>query len=223
VGGPDGPDMWADSLPRIPDITLAERGPAWRAWGTPAPSITCSSLLTNVKMRQAVLAVADQADFMNRIRPADQQNWKLCPSFFTCGTPMGEQCRRRGANRQARFSIWPNDLSQRAGYKGEKIVVLDAGRQRQNPHAHALVAADLLKRLGLNVEIAAQRLGQSGHPQGIEKSRLPKAAGNVFGSGWVGADMPRSGAQTRPCAAMGKRRGLAGLRTTRSKPCEANG
>lgn len=37
-----------------------------------------------------------------------------------------------------------------ADYKGEKIVVLDAVDQ-PNPHAHALVVADLLKKLGLNV------------------------------------------------------------------------
>jgi peptide/nickel transport system substrate-binding protein len=41
----------------------------------------------NVKMRQAVLAVTDQAEFMSALA-GDPSNWNLCPSFFTCGTPM---------------------------------------------------------------------------------------------------------------------------------------
>jgi hypothetical protein len=41
----------------------------------------------NVKMRQAVLAVTDQAEFMS-VLAGHPKNWGLCPSFFTCGTPM---------------------------------------------------------------------------------------------------------------------------------------
>jgi len=48
----------------------------------------------NVKMRQAILAVTDQADFMNALA-GDPKNWNLCPSFFTCGTPMRTTLVRR--------------------------------------------------------------------------------------------------------------------------------
>ena len=41
----------------------------------------------NPKMRQAVLMVTDQADFM-RTLVGDPKYWKVCPSFCTCGTPM---------------------------------------------------------------------------------------------------------------------------------------
>lgn len=41
----------------------------------------------NVKMRQAVLAVTDQTEFMTALA-GDRMNWRTCPSFFTCGTPM---------------------------------------------------------------------------------------------------------------------------------------
>ena len=47
----------------------------------------------NVKMRQAVLAVTDQAEFMSALA-GDPANWNLCASFFTCGTPMASETSR---------------------------------------------------------------------------------------------------------------------------------
>jgi peptide/nickel transport system substrate-binding protein len=41
-----------------------------------------------------------------------------------------------------------------AGYRGETIVVLDAVDQN-NSHVPAMVTADQLKRLGLNVEVVS--------------------------------------------------------------------
>ena len=46
-----------------------------------------------------------------------------------------------------------------AGYKGEKIVVLDAV-DTPVPHLHALVPADLLRKLGLTVEVARPAIGE---------------------------------------------------------------
>jgi peptide/nickel transport system substrate-binding protein len=68
-----------------------------------------------------------------------------------------------------------------AGYKGEKIVVLDAVDQ-PNPHAHALVAADLLKKRGLNVEIAASDWG-SLVIRRASKAPVDKGGWNVFWGG----------------------------------------
>jgi hypothetical protein len=57
-----------------------------------------------------------------------------------------------------------------------------------NPHARALVTADLLKKLGLNVQIAASDWGNLVIRRASKK---PVAEGgwNIFGTGWVGADM----------------------------------
>ena len=41
----------------------------------------------NVKMRQAILAVVDQGEFMTALA-GDAKDWKLCASFFTCNSPM---------------------------------------------------------------------------------------------------------------------------------------
>jgi peptide/nickel transport system substrate-binding protein len=138
----------------------------------------------NVKMRQAVLAVADQADFMT-VYAGDAKNWRHCPSFFTCGTPMASNAGAEALTGKRDFDR-ARRLIAEAGYKGEKIVVLDAVDQ-PNPHAHALVAADLLKKLGLNVEIAASDWGNLVIRR-ASKAPIDKGGWNVFGTGAVGSD-----------------------------------
>jgi peptide/nickel transport system substrate-binding protein len=176
------PDMWP-VVAANRDITLAERDPLG-GMGT----LRFNHLLPpfdNVKMRQAILAVADQVDFMTAFA-GDPQNWKLCPSFFTCGTPMVSDAGAEALTGKRDFDK-AKSLIGEAGYRGEKIIVLDAV-DTPNPHAHALVTADLMKKLGLNVEIAASDWGNLVIRRASKK---PVAEGgwNVFGTGWVGADM----------------------------------
>jgi hypothetical protein len=73
-----------------------------------------------------------------------------------------------------------------AGYKGEKIVVLDAVDQPFT-HAEALGAADLMKKLGLNVEIAASDWGTL-VTRRASKKPIEEGGWNLFATGWVGAD-----------------------------------
>ena len=138
----------------------------------------------NVNMRQAVLAVADQADFMT-VFAGDAKNWNHCPSFFTCGTPISSDAGAEALSGKRDFDK-ARRLIAEAGYKGEKIVVLDAVDQ-PNPHAHVLVAADLLKKLGLNVEITASDWG-SLVIRRASKAPIDKGGWNVFGTGAVGSD-----------------------------------
>ncbi len=49
----------------------------------------------NAKLRQAVLDLVNQQDYMLAIA-GDAKNGKLCPSFFTCGSPCPKQGRLRG-------------------------------------------------------------------------------------------------------------------------------
>ncbi len=139
----------------------------------------------NVKMRQAVLMVANQADFMTAY-VGDPKNWKLCPSFFTCGTPMAGNAGSAALSGKRDFDA-AKKLIAEAGYKGEKIVLLDAVDQPLI-HAEALVATDLLKKLGLNVEYVTSDWGTVVTRRASKK---PPAEGgwNMFETGWVGSDL----------------------------------
>jgi peptide/nickel transport system substrate-binding protein len=107
-------------------------------------------------MRQALLAVADQGDYMNAVA-GDQSNWHTCFSFCACDGP--EPNERGGeALSGPRDYEKARRLIAEAGYKGERIIVLDAADIQQG-HMAALVTNDLLKRLGLNVELASAEWG----------------------------------------------------------------
>jgi peptide/nickel transport system substrate-binding protein len=116
----------------------------------------------------------------------DPQNWKVCASFFTCGTSMASDAGSTALTGKRDFDK-AKQLIAEAGYKGEKIVVLDAV-DTPNPHAHALVTADLLKKLGLNVEIAASDWGNLVIRRASKKP-IAEGGWNVFGTGWAGVDM----------------------------------
>ena len=139
----------------------------------------------NVKMRQAVLMVTDQSDFM-RALVGDPKYWKLCPSFFTCGGPMASEAGSTALTGPRNFDK-AKQLIKEAGYQGEKIVVLDAVDQ-PNPHVQALVVSDLLKRLGLNVELVSADWGTV-VTRRASKKPIEEGGWNVFGTGWVGADL----------------------------------
>jgi peptide/nickel transport system substrate-binding protein len=138
----------------------------------------------NAKMRQAILTVVDQADIMTA-DVGDPQYWKVCPSFFTCGTPMASDAGSTALTGKRDFDK-ARKLIAEAGYKGEKIVVLDAVDQPLI-HAEALVAADLLKRLGLNVEVAASDWGTL-VTRRASKKPIEEGGWSIFTTGWVGAD-----------------------------------
>jgi peptide/nickel transport system substrate-binding protein len=175
------PDVWP-ILAASPEISLAQTDPLGAT-----RCLRFNHLLPpfdNVKMRQAMLAVADQADFMTA-DVGDPQNWKLCPSFFTCGTSMASDAGSTALTGKRDFDK-AKKLIAEAGYKGEKIVVLDAVDQ-PFIHAEALVAADLLKKLGLNVEVAASDWGTLVTRRALKKP-IEEGGWNLFATGWVGAD-----------------------------------
>jgi peptide/nickel transport system substrate-binding protein len=139
----------------------------------------------NVKMRQAVLAVTDQADFMSAF-VGDPKNWRPCASFFTCGTPMANDAGSVKLTGERDFDK-ARRLIAEAGYNGEKIVILD-GIDQPSPHAQALVSFELLRRLGLNVELASSDWSTLSVRRASKKP-IDEGGWSIFTSDWVGADV----------------------------------
>jgi peptide/nickel transport system substrate-binding protein len=139
----------------------------------------------NVKMRQAVMMVASQPDFMTAF-VGDKKNWDVCASFFTCGGPMASTAGSEALTGKRDYDK-AKQLIKEAGYNGEKIIVLDAVDQPLI-HAEALVTTDILKKLGLNVEYVAADWGTVVTRRASKK---PPAEGgwNMFETGWVGSDL----------------------------------
>lgn len=104
-------------------------------------------------LRRALLMAVDQNEFL-QAAIGDQKYASVCKSFMPCGTPMsigaGSEA-MKGDIAAARKAV------AESGYDGAKAVILTPG---DNPivNACANVAADLLKKIGINAEMAAMDL-----------------------------------------------------------------
>jgi peptide/nickel transport system substrate-binding protein len=110
----------------------------------------------NLKLREAVLNLVDQKDYMGAAA-GDPRYWKTCVAIFGCGTPFetnaGADALLKGPNLAK-----AKELIREAGYNGERIVLLSATDQ-PIVHGQALVTLDALRKAGLNVELQANDWG----------------------------------------------------------------
>jgi peptide/nickel transport system substrate-binding protein len=109
----------------------------------------------NPAVRRAVLPAIRQADFMTAIAGDDRDVWRDRVGVWSLGKPMSTD---------AGVEVMEGDLaaSQRllraSGYNGERIVVLAAG-DYPSLFAVSQVGADLLRRIGFNVDLQVMDYG----------------------------------------------------------------
>jgi peptide/nickel transport system substrate-binding protein len=108
------------------------------------------------KMREALLYALDQHDYVLGIA-SDEKNGSPCYSFFACGTPLASELGAEVLKGKRDFGR-AKKLIQEAGYKGEKIVIISATDQ-PFIHPQSLLTAEMLRKLGLNVELQASDWG----------------------------------------------------------------
>ena len=110
----------------------------------------------NRKLREAVLNLVNQKDYM-QAAAGDPKYWKTCVALFGCGTPFATTA---GAVTllKAPDLAKAKQLIAESGYKGEKIVLLDATDQ-PIVHGQALVTLAALRQAGLNVELQSMDWG----------------------------------------------------------------
>jgi peptide/nickel transport system substrate-binding protein len=109
----------------------------------------------NVAVRRAVMMAVNQTDYLTAITGDDPAAFRTCKSFMPCGMLYGNEI---GA------AAMPADLDKAraalktGGYAGEKVVII-------NPTDFVTIAPmgdvtyDLLKQLGMNVEMVATDWG----------------------------------------------------------------
>ena len=139
----------------------------------------------NVKIRRAVLAAMNQEDYMRSLVGDDDNLWKRLPGFFTPDTPLyneegGEILKGPGNLELAK------QLLVEGGYKGEPVTCIVAQDQ---PITKAMgdVTADLLKRMGMNVDFVATDWGSLGARRAL-KTPPGQGGWNMFHTWHAGAD-----------------------------------
>jgi peptide/nickel transport system substrate-binding protein len=175
------PNDYAAALAKNPDITV-------RSYPGFIGTVRFNHLyppFDNVKMRQAVLRVADQRDYMAAMA-GDSSNWRTCFSVYTCdGAPTDED--DGGILSGPRDWDRAKRLVAEAGYKGERVVLLDTADIAQL-HAEALVTEQLLKKLGLNVDMVTSEWGTT-VKRVLVKEPPDKGGWNIFGTAFATYDM----------------------------------
>ncbi|MBI1774502.1 MAG: ABC transporter substrate-binding protein [Proteobacteria bacterium] len=106
----------------------------------------------DVRARHALQLIVNQEDYMRAAVGSDPDNWRVCWAVMVCGTPTaseaGSEPYRKPDLAKAKA------LMAEAGYKGEKIVVLQPVDQ-QIIRDMAQVTIQRLTDIGVNVEAVA--------------------------------------------------------------------
>ena len=139
----------------------------------------------NQKMRQALLYVIDQNDYVLGIA-GDVKNGHPCYSYFTCGTPLASEIGAEALKGKRDFEK-AKQLIKEAGYKGEKIVIISATDQ-PIVHSQSLLTAETLRKLGLNVDLQAGDWGTL-ITRRTSKEPVDKGGWSIFHTWLVGPDI----------------------------------
>jgi peptide/nickel transport system substrate-binding protein len=139
----------------------------------------------NEKMRQALLYAVNQQDYVIGIA-GNAKNGHPCYSYFTCGTPLSSETGADPLKGKRNFEK-AKQLIKEAGYKGEKIVIIDATDQ-PIVHSQSLLTLDMLKKLGLNAEVQAGDWGTLITRRAV-KEPIEKGGWSIFHTWLVGPDM----------------------------------
>ncbi|HEV7263775.1 MAG TPA: ABC transporter substrate-binding protein [Falsiroseomonas sp.] len=139
----------------------------------------------NVKVRRAILMAMSQEDYMRALVGDDDNLWKALPGFFTPGTPLYNE---EGGD----ILKGPRDLDAakrllaEGGYSGQPVTCLVA-QDQPITKAQGDVTADLLKRLGMNVDFVATDWGTVGQRRSM-KNPPSQGGWGMFHTWHAGAD-----------------------------------
>ena len=138
----------------------------------------------NPAVRRAVLGAIDQQSFMQAIAP-EASMYHTPLGFFCPGTPMASDAGMAALTGPRDLARSRRELEQ-AGYKGEKVTLM-VGADIVWVKNLCDVAADLMQRLGMNVDYVATDWGSI---MSRRERREPTEAGgwSCFASGQQGVD-----------------------------------
>ncbi len=139
----------------------------------------------DVRVRRAVMMALSQTDYMQAVAGDDTNLWKTCPSFFTPGSAMYTE---EGGEilKGPRDYEGAKKLLKEAGYNGEKIRLIVA-TDVAITKAEGDVTADLLQKIGMNVDYVATDWGTTGTIR-AKKDPVDKGGWNIFHTWHAGAD-----------------------------------
>jgi peptide/nickel transport system substrate-binding protein len=148
----------------------------------------------NLALRQAVLRAIDQTPFIQAItaRPADGG---VCRALFPCGMP-GVMEEGQGVMGSLDVAAARQAVAA-SGYRGERVVILNP-TDLPSINAHGVLVADLLRRIGMNVDLQELDWGTVVQRR-ISKNPVERGGWSIACTNWpaVSIDNPATNTTTR--------------------------
>lgn len=140
----------------------------------------------NPAIRRVVLRALRQSDFTTAVVGPDRSLWRDDIGFFMPGSPFATRAGMEALNDPPRDAAAARQELEAAGYKGERVVLLEP-TDISNLRAIAAVAADSLKRMGMNVDVHS--MGWNGLVQRrFREEPVDQGGWSVFCTFWNGLD-----------------------------------
>jgi len=140
---------------------------------------------SDVRARRAIQIALSQEDYMGAVVGEDQTLWKTLPSYFTPDTPLYTEAGGERLKGKRDYELAKKLLAE-AGYKNEPIILLVA-TDVAITKSQGDVTADLLKRIGMNVQYQALDWGTVGQRR-ASKEPPDKGGWHIFHTWHAGAD-----------------------------------
>jgi peptide/nickel transport system substrate-binding protein len=136
-------------------------------------------------VRRALMGAIDQKEYMIAMQGEDTSLWSVPCGFFPPLSPLANDAGMSALTSKRDYPAVKQAL-EAAGYQGEKVVLMSATDQPAN-YPLAEIAADMLKRVGVNVDYQATDWGTVVQRRALTK---PPAEGgwNLFCTGFSGLD-----------------------------------
>jgi peptide/nickel transport system substrate-binding protein len=139
----------------------------------------------DVRARRAIQIAVSQADYMGALVGDDPSLSKTLPGFFTPDTPLYTEFGGEALKGKRDYELAKKLLAD-SGYKNEPVVLLVA-TDVAITKAQGDVTADLLKRIGVNVQYQALDWGTVGQRR-AKKDPPAEGGWNIFHTWHAGAD-----------------------------------
>ncbi len=139
----------------------------------------------NPALRRAIYGAITQSDYMIAVNGDDRSRWNDGVGYFCPNTPMASSAGMEALTGPRDLEKVKRDIAA-AGYKGEKVLLM-APQDIASVKALADVSADILTRIGLNVEAASMDWASSIARR--FKTGTPEEGGwSIFQTSWAGTD-----------------------------------
>jgi len=139
----------------------------------------------NPALRRAILHAVTQADYMTAIQGDDRSTWQDGVGYFCPGTPMASGAGMENLTAPRNLDAVRKEIAA-SGYAGEKIALLGP-MDIPSTKAIAEVTADLLKRLGVNLDFQTMDWATVVQRR-VKQEPVDQGGWSIFQTSWGGVD-----------------------------------